>query len=782
MIGLLLPLIGFVQTQPNSAETHFETKVRPLLANHCWKCHGADSARGNLRLDSAAGISKGGNRGPVVNTSQPETSLLVQAIRRKGELKMPPDGSLSDLQVSDLVRWIKDGAIFPANSAIKLPEQGHWAFQPIKPLGPISGNPIDHLVKNKLAKEGISPAPPADSLSLLRRITLDLTGLPPTIAEVDSFLNDKSANAWNKVVDRLLASPAYGERWGRHWLDVARYADSNGLDENVAHGNAWRYRDYVVNAFNSDMPFDQFIREQVAGDLLEAGTAADKHRMLIATGFLAMGPKVLAEVDKKKLEMDIIDEQIDTMGKAFLGMTLGCARCHDHKFDPITSADYYGLAGIFKSTKTMDDLKTVAKWHENQIANTSELTRLADHQAKVTKAKLEVDGFIESRKKLLVKEGKLVSDPKLSGKDVEAKLTQQDAAELKKLKSSVSELEKQAPDLPSAMGVAESTPVSLAIHLRGSTERLGPVVSRGVPKVLSTGINPAFPEKSSGRKELALWLSSDRNPLTARVIVNRVWRWHFGTGIVPSVDNFGLLGDKPTNPELLDWLASEFIRTGWSLKKLHRLILQSETYRQSTSQSQEAALKDPSGKLFSRWIPRRMEAETIRDSMLDVSGKLDKTMGGSLLTVKNREYFFNHTSTDLTRYDSNRRTIYLPVVRNNLYEVVQLFDGTDASVSNGDRSGTTVATQALFFLNSPLAMECSQSLAESVTRNTSVPEKHQLEMMYRIALGRRPTATESQRALSFMRNAGAVEGIDPRKAFAALAQVLLCSNEFVTIR
>jgi hypothetical protein len=347
-------------------------------------------------------------------------------------------------------------------------------------------------------------------------------------------------------------------------------------------------------------------------------------------------------------------------------MTLGCARCHDHKFDPITSADYYGLAGIFKSTKTMDDLKTVAKWHENQIANTSELTRLADHQAKVSKVKLEVDGFIESRKKLLVEEGKLVSDPKLSGKDVEAKLTQQDAAQLKKLKSSVAELEKQAPDLPSAMGVAESTPVSLAIHLRGSTERLGPVVSRGVPKVLSTGINPAFPEKSSGRKELALWLSSDRNPLTARVIVNRVWRWHFGTGIVPSVDNFGLLGDKPTNPELLDWLASEFIRTGWSLKNLHRLILQSETYRQSTSQSPEAVLKDPSGKLFSRWIPRRMEAETIRDSMLDVSGKLDRTMGGSLLTVKNREYFFNHTSTDLTRYDSNRRTIYLPVVRNNL--------------------------------------------------------------------------------------------------------------------
>jgi len=782
MLTILLTAINLFEYQDGSTENHFESKIRPLLAAHCWKCHGPESARGGLRLDSSAGISNGGKHGPALNVKQPEESLLVQAIRRKGELKMPPDGPLSDRQISDIVRWINNGAVFPANSAVNPKEAGHWAFQPLKPVVPGTGNPIDLLVRKRLELEGIPPVAPADPLSLLRRVTIDLTGLPPTFAETESFLADKSPDAWSKVVERLLASPAYGERWGRHWLDVARYADSNGLDENVAHGNAWRYRDYVVNAFNSDMPFNQFIHEQVAGDLMEAATKADRHRMLIATGFLAMGPKVLAEVDKKKLEMDIIDEQIDTMGKAFLGMTLGCARCHDHKFDPITSADYYALAGIFKSTKTMDDLKTVAKWHENEIANASEIERLSAHKAKVTQARLVVDQFIESRKQLLVNQGKFDSEAKPAAKEFEAKLTEQDQAELKKLRGVVAELEKQAPDVPSAMGVMEATPVRLAIHLRGSTERLGAVVSRGVPKVLSTGINPEFPEKSSGRTELARWLSSGKNPLTARVIVNRVWRWHFGTGIVPSVDNFGLLGDKPNNPELLDWLAAEFIRGGWSVKKLHKLILQSETFRQSTSLSREAALRDPSGKLFSRWVPRRMEAETIRDSMLDVSGKLDRKMGGSLLTVKNRDYFFNHTSNDLTRYDSNRRTIYLPVVRNNLYEVVQLFDGTDASVSNGDRAATTVPTQALFFLNSPLAMECSKALSEKVTHNTSFSDQQRLEIMYKLALGRGPTELESRRAEAFLRDAGAIGGLDRAKSFAALAQVLICSNEFVTIR
>lgn len=777
MLALSIALSG----QTVASEDHFESRIRPVLANHCWKCHGPETARGGLRLDSAAAIARGGKRGPVVNVAKPEASLLIQAIRRNGDLKMPPDAPLPDRQISELVQWIKSGAVFPARRTVTASEGGHWAFQPPSHVVSGPGHPIDSLVRTKLQRQKITPAPIADRRSLIRRATIDLTGLTPSLAETEAFLSDKSPEAWAKLVDRLLASQAYGERWGRHWLDVARYADSNGLDENVAHGNAWRYRDYVVNAFNSDLPFDQFIREQVAGDLLVATTTADRHRMLVATGFLAMGPKVLAEVDKKKLEMDIIDEQIDTTGKAFLGMTLGCARCHDHKFDPVSIADYYALAGILKSTLTMDDLKTVAKWHENPIASPEESRRNADYKATVAKAQAIVDEFLNARKNHLKTEGKFDKDAKPGAKEIEAKLNELDKVELKKLKDRVAELEKLAPDMPSAMGVADAAPINLAIHLRGSTERLGSTVPRGIPKALSAGIPITFPEKSSGRVELANWLSSEKNPLTARVIVNRVWRWHFGTGIVPSVDNFGLLGDKPTNPELLDWLAGEFVRNGWSLKKLHRLILTSETYRQSTAQSPESALKDPSGRLFSRWVPRRMEAEAIRDAMLHVSGKLDRTLGGSLLTVKNRAYFFDHTSKDLTRYDSPRRSIYLPVVRNNIYEVMQLFDGTDASVSNGNRAITTIATQALFFMNSPLMLECSKGLADRVIREQHERSK-QVEALYQISLSRSPTIEEARQGEAFLEEAASQAGLNHQEALSALAQVLLSTNEFVTIR
>jgi len=779
----LIVSITFLASIQNPADIeHFEKRVRPLLAERCWKCHGPETARSGLRLDSAKGLAAGGKRGIAVIPSNPDASPLLLAVQRKGELKMPPDGPLNERQVADLSRWIKAGANFPSVETARADEGGHWAFQPLgKVIPPGKGHPVDELVNPRLLRDGLKPSDMADASALVRRATIDLTGLPPSPEAIKAFLADRSAEAWPRLVDRLLASSAYGERWGRHWLDVARYADSNGLDENVAHGNAWRYRDYVVGAFNTDMPFNRFIREQVAGDLLEGGGQAEKHRMLVATGFLAIGPKVLAEVDKKKLEMDIIDEQVETTGKAFLGMTLGCARCHDHKFDPVSTADYYAMAGIFKSTKTMDDLKTIAKWHENEIPNPEEARRHSEHQSKIAKAKAAAEDFITRHGARLRGEGKLPGESKPAAKEVETRLDAGQREELARLRSALSELEKASPELPSAMGVADSSPVNLAIHLRGSTERLGAVVPRGVPKVLSRQWSKPFPEKTSGRIELAEWLASDQNPLTARVIVNRVWRWHFGSGIVPSVDNFGLLGEKPTNPELLDWLAAEFIRNGWSLKKLHRLILTSETYRRSTAISPDQARLDPSGRLWSRWIPRRMEAEAIRDSMLEVSGLLDKTMGGSLLTVKNREFFFNHTSRDLTKYDFPRRSLYLPVVRNNLYDVVQLFDGTDASVANGDRATTTIATQALFFLNSPLVLQCSKALAKRSAADAADTDG-QIRRMHELALGRMPTSRESQRAKEFIRDATTAGGPDQTAALAGFAQILLSSNEFVTIR
>ncbi|MBS0267282.1 MAG: DUF1549 domain-containing protein, partial [Planctomycetes bacterium] len=383
----------------------FEKSIRPVLVEQCQKCHGEKKQWGNLRLDQRDAFLRGGDAGPIVTPGKPDQSRLIAAIRHEDEdLKMPPNGKLSDRQIADFVRWVEMGAPFPASAAAAgkpSRDPQHWAFQPPREPAvpevrdrqwPIT--PVDHFILQKLEHEHLVPAAPADKRTLVRRVTFDLTGLPPTPAEIEAFLADERPDAYSRLVERLLSSPAYGERWGRHWLDVARYADSNGLDENVAHGNAWRYRDYVVAAFNQDKPFDQFIAEQLAGDLLPAVDEAQRSEQLIATGFLALGPKVLAEVDETKMQLDIVDEQIDTVGKALLGLTLGCARCHDHKFDPISTADYYGLAGIMKSTRTMEHYKKVAKWHENPLPSEAARAMQAEYDALLASRKQAVADFV----------------------------------------------------------------------------------------------------------------------------------------------------------------------------------------------------------------------------------------------------------------------------------------------------------------------------------------------------------------------------------------------------
>ena len=777
--------IAFGQSNP---EEHFEKKVRPLLVERCWKCHGEETARSELRLDSREAIIKGGKRGRAVETSIPPASLLLQVVKRTGELKMPPDGPLSPQQIADLELWVNQGAIFPKAAKIAKAESSHWSFLPlanpklpsVKKLTWVR-NPIDQFILSKLETANIQTSPEADRLSLIRRLSLDLTGIAPSYEEIQSFLNDQSPDAYEKLVDRYLASPAYGERWGRHWLDIARYADSNGLDENVAHGNAWRYRDYVIRSMNENLPFNQFIIEQIAGDLLPHKSLAEKHSRLVATGYLSLGPKVLAEVDKKKMEMDIIDEQIETMGKTFMGMTLGCARCHDHKFDPISTGEYYSLAGVFKSTKTMESLVTIAKWNENVIASEAEEKSFKEHSAKIAASKKTAEDFLEEQRKQLEAKDKLPKDKKATAKEVEAKLEESAKAELKKIKDATASLEKSLPEVATAMGVSEGTVTDVAIHLRGNTERLGKVMPRAVPVVLSANKQPKFSEKSSGRLEMANWVASDANPLTSRVIVNRIWRWHFGQGIVASVDNFGLLGEKPSHPELLEWLAKYFTSHDWSIKDLHRLILLSSTYRQSSANVPESAQKDSGNRLYWRFTPRRMEAEVIRDSMLSVTGELDRSMGGSMLQVKNRAFFFDHTSKDTTKYDSPRRSVYLPIVRNNLYEVFSLFDSTDAAVANGDRSSTTIAPQALFFLNSKLVMDSAETLAKRALGQGSQVES-QISFLYETALGRAATPSEIAHGKDFLARAGALTSDNPAKAMAALAQVVLASNEFVTLR
>ncbi len=798
---ILVSLFSFAQIsraqspQKTADIRFFETRIRPLLANRCYRCHGEKKQRGDLRVDSPASLKKGGASGSaVVIPGQPEKSLLIQAVRHlNDDLRMPPGKKLTKQEIADLAHWVKTGALFPDSGKVaKNQGSQHWAFQPPQdpPVPDVKDktwpqSPLDHFVLAELEAKGLRPAPAADNRTLIRRATFDLIGLPPTPEEVEAFLQDSSPDAFAKVVDRLLASPHYGERWGRHWLDVARYADSNGLDENVAYGNAWRYRDYVVAAFNEDKPYNQFLVEQMAGDLLPAADEKTRHEQLIATGFLALGPKVLAEVDEKKMEMDILDEQIDTLGRAFMGLTVGCARCHNHKFDPITMQDYYGLVGIFQSTKTMEHFKKIARWHENSLATKEDLARKKAHDEKIARKKAEIAQFVRQANeqvKTNLKPGQSVP------KKLETLYSAETLAELKKLREQLDHLKKTVPELPTAMGVTDGKITQAVLLKRGNHLTPGPRVPRRFPEFLVDD-QPAFELQQSGRLELARWLVSDNHPLTSRVMVNRIWRWHFGQGLVRSTDNFGRLGESPTNQALLDWLAHRFQENGWSMKKMHRLIMLSSTYQMSSRFDAESAQIAPDNRLYWRFNLRRLEAEAIRDNILAVSGLLDKSMGGPVLHVKNREFIFNHTSKDLTKYDSLRRSLYLPVIRNNLYDVYQLFDATDATVSNGNRATTTVATQALFMMNSDLVAQATDNLAKILLNRTDLDDKGRMQLLYMKAYGRPPSEREVDRNLAavgrfekaWQKTGGSVEECRER-AWALLCHVVLSANEFVYVR
>jgi mono/diheme cytochrome c family protein len=784
--------------QPTAAE-HFEKHVRPLLLEHCASCHGQNSkAKGGLKLTTRAELAAGGESGPAVVPGDPGKSLLVQAVRSDGDLKMPPKGKLRPDQIAAVEKWVKDGAVWPAagvGPAAAEPRPGggftdeqkqFWAFQPVRrPAVPVvespARNPIDAFVRAKLAAAGLTPAPPADRRALIRRATYDLTGLPPTPAEVEAFLADQADGAFARVVDRLLAAPAYGERWARHWLDVARYADSNGLDENTAFGNAWRYRDYVVRSLNADKPYDVFVKEQLAGDLLGGEEGGQSSPLLtppssllddrlIATGFLVLGPKLLAEPDKAKMVMDIVDEQIDVAGKAFLGLTVACARCHDHKFDPLPTRDYYALAGIFKSTRTMATLATVAKAHERPL------------------------GAKESPETLLYRDRLAIVKKELQNLDRTFGMTPEAEAD-KRLalhrqaearRAEIQELEQLAPPPQFALAVRdEAAPGDVKVHVRGNTQTLGEVAPRGFLRILAGERQTAIPAKASGRLELARWVASADNPLTARVMVNRVWQHHFGEGIVRTPDNFGALGDRPSHPELLDWLADRFVRDGWSLKRLHRLLMLSDTYQMASRPADpRAATADPDNRLLSHFPRLRLEAEAVRDGMLAAAGTLDRTAGGSLLTNGNFEYVTNDQSRSKTRYDSTRRSLYLPVVRNNVFEFFQTFDFVEPHVPTGKRAVTVVAPQALYLMNNPFVARQSAAFADLLLKLPG-DDVGRVRAAYERAYARSATTEEVARAVGFVdRYETGLAGVeaDPAKrrprAWAAWCQMVFASNEF----
>ena len=554
---------------------------------------------------------------------------------------------------------------------------------------------------------------------------------------------------------------------------MVRYADSNGLDENAAHANAWRYRDYVVNAFNADKPYDQFLIEQIAGDRLETNDAARRRELFIATGFLSLGPKVLAEPDKVKMEMDIIDEQIDTLGKALLGLTLGCARCHDHKFDPIPTADYYALAGIFKSTKTMESLKTIAKWHENPVATPAEKQLREKHAASIAAQKKGVAAFTEKANAqllVLLKTDKLPANPETQY----PKATQE---ELGKIRAALKQLEDNPPPTVSAMGVTDGNATELPIFVRGNHNTPAKTKQpRRFLQVLYDG-KPLAGE-ASGRLALARWIADEKNPLTARVMVNRVWRWHFGRGLVATTDNFGLLGDKPSHPELLDWLAAWFMDNGWSVKKLNTLILSSATYQMSTTASPSALKADANNVLLSRAPLRRLEAEPLRDSLLALGGLLDKQVGGFVWTFENYKLVFNHTSEDATTYESNRRALYLPVIRNHVYDLFELFDFPDPGTVNGNRADSTIAPQALYLMNSPLVLRATESMAKALLKEEELTNAQRVQRLYAQVFNRRPTVKETQRAVVFINNFAQ----DRLASWQALSQALVSSNEFLYLK
>ncbi|SIO27855.1 Planctomycete cytochrome C [Singulisphaera sp. GP187] len=755
----------------------FEKRVRPILVNQCYTCHSANTnSKGGLRVDDRNGLIQGGGSGPAVVPGDPENSLLIQAVNHAEDApKMPPKKRLSPEEVADLTQWVKDGAAWPEaklaaavgkpNAKYDKLRETHWAWQPVaKVAAPnVQGaswvrDDLDRFILARLEQEGLKPVGDADPQTLLRRLTFDLTGLPPTPEEIVAFVNDDSHDALDKLVDRLLASPAFGERWGRHWLDVARYGESTGSSRNIPYPHAWRYRDYVINAINKDKPFDQFIREQVAGDLLPAGSPEEKDEHLIATGFLALGVKDVNQRFKVRFIMDNVDEQIDTVSRSVLGVTASCARCHDHKFDPIPTADYYALAGIFQSSDLCAGVRNKMGGGGLDYYDTQLLLHLGPKSA----AAAEPNEKIAAATKAVAKaRAELVAirdsaDSEKTGPDGRPKL----AAARQKLNRLQAELialsDPAVNGAKLAFGVRDAKTVSdTQIRIRGEAEKLGPTVPRGFLTLLQFPDQPKVNPSQSGRLELAQWLTSEKNPLTPRVMANRVWQNLFGEGLVKSVDNFGISGDVPSHPELLDHLATQFVRDGWSVKTLVKRVVLSRAYRLSSENAEANDAVDPGNRLVWRHTPRRLHAEEIRDATLAAAGTLNLTPpeASPAKDMKVTELRNNEPrAKELAKAarESHHRSLYLPLLRQLTPTSLEVFDFAEQGMVTGHRDTTTVATQALYLLNDPFVRRESLSLAGRLLQRTDLDDKDRVDLAYRLTVSRPATAAEIARIRGFL--------------------------------
>ena len=923
--------------------THFEQRIRPLLIANCIDCHGPDKQKGGLRLDSRAGWQTGGDSGPALVPGKLAESKLWQAVSYADrDLRMPPKRKLKDSELADLKLWIESGAPDPRDevtssggkSKSARADASFWSFQPPK-AAPVPGvkntawpaNDIDRFILAKLEAHQLAPAADASPSILQRRLAFDLTGLPPDLTQPAP----RTPQAYEKRVDELLASSAFAERFASHWLDITRFAESSGGGRSLPFKDAWRFRDYVIESIRDNVPLDRMIIEHLAGDLLPATDSAARRRQVTATGFLALGPTNYEEQDKGMLRMDIVDEQLDTMGRAFLGLTIGCARCHDHKFDPISARDYYALAGILRSTKTLKNYTdNVAHWidtplpldgeaeatlqkHEQQVnALKDQIAALkddlrdagsADLRARKTIALSDLPGIVvddsAAQKVGLWKqstsyapyigkgylsdnnEGKgektITFTPKLPktgryevrvafnagpnrAESATATILHADGEELKgvkmttdslkglqfaslgtyrfeangqgfvlisnagsqgyvtidavqfvpadetlaepavkkesptaiKLKQRLAGLEKELkalqkdiPDRPEAMSVADdSAPEDARIHIRGSIRNLGASVPRGFIQAALHGNAPGIPAEASGRLQLAKWITSRDNPLTARIMVNRVWHWLFGAGIVRTTDNFGSTGEAPSHPELLDHLALKFIEDGWSLKHLVKQMVMSRTYRMASTSAAFAAqhAMDPDNRLLSHMNRKRLDAECLRDALLTAAGTLDRAFGGPGVSevkavdandqkIQNIEYGYQFLDT--------RRSLYTAAFRNVRHPLFEVFDFADINQPIAQRTTSTVATQALFLMNSPKVIEQARHAAEVVLKSSTDTGKR-IETAFQNSLQRSPTEKEQTQVREFLESSqsGNASADDVRDLWARFIQTLWSTPEF----
>jgi cytochrome c553 len=799
--------------QADAGTDFFEKKIRPALKTYCYRCHSDEEKkiRGGLLVDTKMGLLNGGDSGAAIVPNSLSKSLLWASINYENDLEMPPKKAMPAEVIADFKKWILMGAPDPRNKKSILVKSSvspadikkgkdFWAFK--KPVytkpKPVKGSwgktPIDSYVANGLIAAKMRPAVETDAYTLARRLYTDIIGLPPKPEQAKIFAQAYKTNptlAIDKLVDNLLASKHYGERWGRHWLDVARFAESAGREINATYPNAWRYRDYVIKSFNDDKPYDFFIQQQIAGDLLKAKTDEQWAENLIATSFLALGPKTLSDQDARQFKADLIDEQIDATTRGILGISVACARCHDHKFDPIPQADYYALAGIFLSSKTYyGTIKTVQNRHQTSLIKLpvrdksplgSEMstTQIADLKKSLSESETKIRELRGQRRQSMGNDGQ-------GAASITRSLRQQERI-AEQIKEKLYSVDEKGKPMSYCMGMQPGPVVKANIFERGEVSKPGQKIERGFIQVMSDRAIK-IPSTANGRKELALWMTSEDHPLTAKVMVNRIWMKLMGSGLVRTPENFGTTGQAPTHPELLDYLALRFMKNNWSVKSLIKDIVSTKTYRMSSKHDAVNFRKDPDNKLLWRVSPRRFEAEVIRDSVLQASGKLNTQAPVGSIVAEQGHTIANIATrgSAVSPYEGNSlyRSVYLPVVRDMLPSMLKAFDFTESMMTSSQREQNNTSAQALYMLNNSFILIHSDNMAKRiVAKNKSTDER--LKQAFLLCYNRPPSYSELGSAKNLYSSFKRSKEMKAKQAatqefvaLSAVCQALVASAEF----